>query len=351
MNRETDFFYLFYDRRSKHLEQLDLLSNYSESMSCLTADGDKYKLYGKYFKAEDEFIQTVSDFNVSMAQRYFEKFKILAPYRLECHLLYYMAGGTEYDIYISVCDRCYRFTYGKETPENLTEFARIRNIEPGTFNLRYMLNLHTALLNSVVFRAGYDRNKFCYTVNCGENSFCAHIEKSRVRTGCYFLDFSPNAHPNDYVFEYYNVNRQNIIDLLTVDSWSGKWPEDVESTIYAIMQYMNRTYIANANFSFVIDDDAVMFNGTRYPFKQTKKGGWFLYGNIEKILQMFGLDSVDSLRKTAKLYLGAKNRPGVFPECDTKEELINLIKMFKDGKRKFKFSGFSVLRSMQSDDL
>ena len=136
-----------------------------------------------------------------------------------------------------------------------------------------------------------------------------------------------------------------------MDSWTGKWPEDVESTIYTIMQYMNRTYIANANFSFRIDNDAVMFNGTRYPFKQAKKGGWFLSGNIEKILLMFGFDSVDSLRKTAKLYLGAKNRPGVFPECDTKEELINLIKMFKDGERKFRFSSSSVLRSMCPDDL
>ena len=350
MNRETDFFYLFYNRTNKYLVQLDLLSNYSENMSCRTADGNKYKLYGKYFKAEDEFIRAVSDFNTSMAQRYFEKFKILAPYRLECQLLFNMTGTTEYNIYISACDRCYCFTYGKETPANFIEFARIRNIEPGTFNLRYMLNLHTALLNSVVFRAGYDRNKYCYTINCGENSFCAHVEKSRARAGCYFLDSSPNI-PNSYVFEYYNVNRQNIIDLLTVNYWNGRWPEDVESSIYAIMQYMNRTYIANANFSFVIDDDAVMFNGTRYPFRQAKKGGWFLSGNIEKILQMLGLDSVDSLRKTANLYLGAKNRRGVFPECDTKEELINLIKMFKDGKRKFKISSFSALRSMQPVDL
>lgn len=350
MNRETDFFYLFYDRANKYLVQLDLLSNYSERMSCRTADGDKYKLYNQYFKAEDEFIRTVSDFNTAMAQRYFEKFKILAPYRLECQLLFHMTGTTEYNIYISIRDRCYRFTYGKETPENFTEFARIRNIKTGTFNLRYMLDLHTALLNSVVFRAGYDRSKYCYIINCGENSFCAHVAKSSVRAGYYFLDCSPNI-PNNYVFEYYNVNRKNIKDLLTLYSWYGKWPEDIEPTIYAIMQYMNRTYIANANFSFGIDDDAVMFNGTRYPFKQTKKGGWFLSGNIEKILQMFGLDSVDSLRKTAKLYLGAKNRPGVFPECDTKEELINLIKMFKDGKREFKMSGFSVLRSMQSDDL
>lgn len=350
MNRETDFFYLFYNRTNKYLVQLDLLSNYSENMSCRTADGDKYKLYGKYFKEEDKFVQAVSDFNTAMAQRYFEKFKILAPYRLEYQLLFYGAEDACYNIYISTHDRCYRFIYGKETPENFTEFARILNIETGTFNIRYMLNLHTALLNSVVFRAGYDRDKFCYTVNCGENSYCAHIAKSRTIADCYFLDSSPNR-PNSYVFEYYNVNRQNIIDLLTVNYWSGRWPEDVKSTIYAIMQYMNRTYIANANFSFVIDDDAVMFNGTRYPFKQTKKGRWFLSGNIEKILQMFGLDSVDSLRKTANLYLGAKNRPGVFPECDTKEELINLIKMFKDGKRKFKVSGFSVLRSMQSDDL
>lgn len=350
MNRETDFFYLFYDRTNKYLVQLDLLSNYSENMSCRTADGDKYKLYGKCFKAEDEFIQAVSDFNTAMAQRYFEKFKILAPYRLECQLLFYITEGTDYNIYISTHDRCYRFIYDKETPENFTEFARILNIETGTFNLRYMLNLHTTLLNSVVFRAGYDGNKYCYTINCRENSFCAHVAKSRARAGCYFLDSSPNI-PNNYVFEYYNVNRQNIIDLLTVNYWNGKWPEDVESTIYAIMQYMNKTYIANANFSFWIDDDAVMFNGTRYPFRQAKKGGWFLSGNIEKILQMLGLDSVDSLRKTANLYLGGKNRPGVFPECDTKEELINLIKMFKDGKRKFKISGFSILRSMQPDDL
>ena len=131
-----------------------------------------------------------------------------------------------------------------------------------------------------------------------------------------------------------------------MNCWNGRWPEDVESTIYAIMQYMNKTYIANANFGFEIDDDAVMSNGIKYLFKQTKKGGWFLSGDIEKVLQMFGLDSVDSLRKTANLYLGAKNRPGVFPECDTKEELINLIKMLKDGKRKFKISSSSVLRSM-----
>lgn len=350
MNRETDFFYLFYNRTNKYLVQLDLLSNYSENISCRTADGHKYKLYGKYFKAENEFIQAVSDFNTAMAQRYFEKFKILAPYRLDYQLLFYGAEEACYNIYISVHDRCYRLIYGKEIPANFIEFARIRNIEPGTFNLRYMLNLHTALLNSVVFRAGYDRDKYCYIINCGENSYCANVAKSRARAGCYFLDSSPNR-PNSYVFEYYNVNRQNIIDLLTVDYWNGRWPEDVESTIYAIMQYMNKTYIANANFCFEIDDDAVMFNGTRYPFKQTKKERWFLSGNIEKILQMFGLDSVDSLRKTANLYLGAKNRPGVFPECDTKEELINLIKMFKDGKRKFKVSGFSVLRSMQSDDL
>lgn len=350
MNRETDFFYLFYNRTNKYLVQLDLLSNYSENMSCRTANGDKYKLYGKYFKAEDEFIRAVSDFNMSMAQRYFDKFKIFAPYKLECQLLFYMTGMTEYNIYISTYDRCYRLTYDKDTPANFADFARIRNIEPGTFNLRYMLNLHTALLNSVVFRAGYDRNKFCYIINCGENSFCAHIAKSRVKPGCYFLDSSPSV-PNGYVFEYYNVNKQNIKDLLTVDSRIGKWPEDVESTIYAIMQYMNRTYIANANFSFGIDDDAVIFNGTRYPFKQTKKGGWFLSGNIEKILQMFELDSVDSLRKTAKWYLGAKNRPGVFPECDTKEELINLIKMFKDGKRKVKLSCSSIFRPVCEGDI
>ena len=350
MNRKTDFFYLFYNRTNKYLVQLDLLSNYSENMSCRTANGDKYKLYGKYFKAESEFIQAISDFNTAMAQRYFEKFKILAPYRLECQLLFYMNGLEEYNIYISTHDRCYYFIYGKETPENFTEFARILNIETGTFNFRYMLNLHTVLLNSVVFRAGYDRDKFCYIVNFGEKSYYAHVEKSRAREGCYFLDSSSNI-PNDYVFKYYNVNRQNIIDLLTVNYWNGRWPEDGESTIYAIMQYMNRTYIANANFSFVIDDDAVMFNGTRYPFRQAKKGGWFLSGNIEKILQMLGLDSVDSLRKTANLYLGAKNRRGVFPECETKEELINLIKMFKDGKRKFEISGFSVLRSMRSDDI
>lgn len=350
MNRETDFFYLFYNRTNKYLEQLDLLSTYSERMSCRTADGDKYKLYGKYFKVESEFVQAVNDFNTLMAQRYFEKFKILVPYRLECQLSFCITEEPDYYIYISTHDRCYRFLYGKETPENFTEFARILNIETGTFNLRYMLDLHTVLLNSVVFRAGYGRSKYCYTINCGKDSFCAHVAKSRSRAGCYFLDLNSN-NPNDYIFEYYNVNRQNIIDLLTVNCWNGRWPEDVESTIYAIMQYMNKTYIANANFGFEIDDDAVMSNGIKYLFKQTKKGGWFLSGDIEKVLQMFGLDSVDSLRKTANLYLGAKNRPGVFPECDTKEELINLIKMLKDGKRKFKISSSSVFRSMQQVDL
>lgn len=346
MNREIEYFYLFYDRPGKSLVQLDLLSNYSEGIPCV--NGDKFRLYGKYYREEEDFIKAVGEFNEKMFHKYYEKFKITPPYGLDCQLLRYSSGKREYNIYITAADRCFRFVYGLDTPPTFADFAYFRNIKPGVFDANYMMKLHGQLLNSVVFRVGYYRTKAVYITKCGDETFFSNVEKSRVRDGLYFLKVGQDI-PNDYVFDYYNVDRGAINSILTVGTWTGKWPEDVEQTIYKIMMFINRTYIANANIDFRISEDFVTYRGENYLFKQSKKGTWFLSGNIENVLKMFDIDSIDSLRKIVNTYLGTKNRPGVFPECDSKEELIDLIKKIKDGKRKFKLSSIAIPRPIHYD--
>ena len=341
MNRETEYFYLFYDRPNKELIQLDMLSNYSEGMPCVK--GDKFKLYGKYYREEEDFIKAVGEFNEKMFRKYYEKFKITPPYSLDCQLLRYSSGKREYNIYITAADRCFRFVYGHDTPSTFADFAYFRNIKPGVFNVNYMMRLHGQLLNSVVFRVGYNHAKAVYITKCGDEIFFSSVEKSKVMSGRYYLKVGQKV-PNDYVFDYFNVDRGAINSILTVGTWTGKWPEDVEQTIYKIMMFINRTYIANADVDFRINEDSVTYRGENYLFKQSKKGKWFLSGNIEKVLKMFDIDSIDSLRKMANTYLGTKNRSGVFPECDSKEELIDLIKRLKDGKRKIKLSSVAIPR-------
>lgn len=47
---------------------------------------------------------------------------------------------------------------------------------------------------------------------------------------------------------------------------------------------------------------------------------------------MFKLDSKDKLRTYMNSILGEKKRSGVFPECDSREEVTKLLKTIRDGR-------------------
>ena len=62
-----------------------------------------------------------------------------------------------------------------------------------------------------------------------------------------------------------------------------------------------------------------------FTIEQNKKGKWYLKGDIDGIFHMFKLSSSAELKVYVNNILGMKRRSGVFPECETREEIEKLI--------------------------
>ena len=75
----------------------------------------------------------------------------------------------------------------------------------------------------------------------------------------------------------------------------------------------------------IIQGNVVKYQYATFTIEQTKNSKWYLRGDINSILEMFRLDSKDKLRTYMNSILGEKKRSGVFPECDSKEEIEKLI--------------------------
>lgn len=327
-------YYLFYDRPNKTLVRLDLLrTDGMESFSPCTTTSGRFKLLGQLYDDEDEFVDSINRFNNRMFSVYFNKFKLYAPYRFAHRLYNNGSGEIRHGISVNVAGSYFTVNDGEQLPDFITsgEHPCFDNIHRTCFDVETMLQFHHKFMASVIFRGGYDSKGIYYVVHFGGNFFFGRIAKDE-NDQTFYLKIQDGC-TNGYVFEYLNITREDIARYLPNQEWNGSWPQTSENDLYHIMQYVNANYSPfSPKQKFAITEDSVENNGETYRFKQSAKGTWYLSGDIRLILKMLDIDSVNTLRKIMDKCLGVKNRPGVFPECDTKEELKELIKRLINDK-------------------
>ena len=74
-----------------------------------------------------------------------------------------------------------------------------------------------------------------------------------------------------------------------------------------------------------IENNVITCQFGMFTIEQNKNGKWYLKGDINDILHMFNLGTVAELKVYVNNILGVKRRAGVFPECETREEIEKLI--------------------------
>lgn len=139
---------------------------------------------------------------------------------------------------------------------------------------------------------------------------------------------------NDEIFDSYNIPKSEILKILEDAGfeWYGKWPETDMQTVYKIINYINRNYYAfclSVDGNFVVSDSGISYCGIIFKIKQHRNGKWYIDGDITKIISMFKMPDITELRKFIDKTLGRKFRKGLFPECDSKEEIIKLLNEIK----------------------
>ena len=193
------------------------------------------------------------------------------------------------------------------------------------FNLSAVIAFHKFFVDSMVITPispGFFNAKL--------DGIIYHTE-IRADSDFWYLHF-PNSLSNDHIFEYYNIPKDEVLKVINQKYWAGAWPESSKENLFKLIDYINRRYYANFVYErFEITENSIVSNFGRLDFKQNKKsGGWFLSGDMNVILTLLKLESIGDLKARANEILGKQKRNGIFPECDSKTELITLIKTIRD---------------------
>lgn len=286
------------------------------------------------FTSEDALVFYCAEHNQQVEKEYEETFKIKPPYLLRPYTVH--DGSIEYYVYYRGHGLIFEDMHVMPELEkdiwNVVEHAPIyeffSNHRGQLFDSAIMTQFHKFALEKEVFspcRAVFGRARFA--VKLGDRISIAEVRRYIGRAEYCFLNFDSRAESNKEVFKYYNISREHLSDLFHIDTTKGDWPYSEEQIVYDIINYINMTKYANCSIpqGIIIQGNVVKYQYSTFTIEQTKNSKWYLCGDINSILEMFRLDSKDKLRTYMNSILGEKKRSGVFPECETREEIEKLI--------------------------
>lgn len=196
------------------------------------------------------------------------------------------------------------------------------------FDIEYIIKLHNFLYNSMVIRPLHESLSYQFMITYADGkTTTAVIWRNAYKTRCFLCTYGM---ANEEIFNSYNIQKSEILKILKDAGfeWHGRWPETDMQTVYKVINYINRNYYASCpsvNSDFVVSDSGISYCGIIFKIKQRRNGKWYINGDITKIISMFKIPDIAELRKFIDKTLGRKFRKGVFPECDSKEEVMKLL--------------------------
>ena len=312
------FYYLFYDRINGKIIRLDLFkANFS--IDDATFVTFPLEIDGRLTHNDGEVVMAINKHNQRIYKRYIEKFKIRPPYYIEnvfgvrgmLNALVTYKGRSlllkEYmlvDKYNDVAPFFAKYDYAK-------------------FNICYMIGLHKYILDNQIIRPDqYNSGRF--SVMILDKSYIANVVVSVDQEHCFLCI---QGRSNGVVFNHYKISKAKVLEVLGIDKWYGDWPETTEDKVYELINYINECRNLDANPDKVeISGNEIITYFAKLEIKQSKSGKWYISGSLENILKLFHIDDQVELKQMVNNLFGSKRRAGVFPELDSRDDVIKLIK-------------------------
>lgn len=330
-NLIPDLKYWYYSKKSKHLIKLGFSSTndwaitlvnfpFTYSTSC-----ELYK-----FETERDLVFFCNEHNREVKKKYNEIYKIKLPYILRTFLDYTAENVECLFIYKG---RVFAFKDMQPIPDLNREIWNPKDDAPiydffnecddELFNVAFLLKLHKFALENMIFTPEVMLNgKRTFSVKIKNQVYRAEVHGGYLPGKSYFLHFYNIS--NDVVFKYYKIPYEIISKLFSIEE--GLWPYSDEKTLYDIIDFINESRYANfLSQKISIKDNVITCQFGMFTIEQNKKGKWYLKGDIDGILHMFNLSTAAELKVYVNNILGVKRRVGVFPECETREEIEKLI--------------------------
>ena len=312
------FYYLFYDRINGKIIRLDLF-NANLSIDDAIFVTFPLAIDGRLTHNDGEVVMAINKHNQRTYKRYIEKFKIRPPYYIEnvlgvCGMLNAIVTYKGRSLLLK------EYMLVDEYNDVASFFAKYDNSK---FSIYYMIELHRYILNNQIIRPSqYNSGRF--SVMILDKSYIANVVVSVDREHCFLC---VQGRSNGAVFNHYKIGKTKVLEVLGIDKWYGDWPETTEDKVYELINYINECRNLGSNPDKVeISGNEIITDFARLEIKQSKSGKWYISGLFENILKLFHIDNQVELKQIVNNLFGSKRRTGVFPELDSRDDVIKLIK-------------------------
>lgn len=286
---------------------------------------------GAKYENTDELLRFISKENEKTRKKYREKYGIFPPYVItQCTF------RTTYSTCIRThnCESYAVFLFEDEAklPECIAkgEVPIFRNAEIKAidrFNIKTLIKLHNSIVSNCVVRpAAYSSRPDAYVAKINGTLYDARI--ARVTDNTFYLQFS--TIPSIKLFEYYNIKLAEYEPLISHDFRliDGRIPVGNKECILKILDFINSKRCAMEYASFIIRGDTILSNGCMFKIVQSPTGKWYVKGKMDDFSKVFKCSGMEEIREFATKLFG-RRITGIFPECNTREELLILIEKMK----------------------
>lgn len=286
---------------------------------------------GVKYENTEELLRFISRENEKTRKRYRMKYGIFPPY-----LITQCTFNTIYSTCIKThnCESYAMFLFedGAKLPECIARgevpvFCNVDIKASDRFNIKTLIKLHNSIVSNCVVRPLiYSDLRDRYVAKINGTLYDAKI--ARVNDNTSYLQFL--TIPSIKLFEYYNIKFAEYEPLISHDFrlMDGYIPVDNKEHILKILDFINSKRCAIEYASFIIRDDTILSNGCMFKIVQTSTGKWYVKGKRDDFPKVFKCSGIEEIREFAVNLFG-RRITGVFPECNTREELLTLIEKMK----------------------
>lgn len=277
-----------------------------------------------HYNTIGDLLKYINKRNERMFKYYVEKFGINPAYFIDqaadADNVVITTIMTHFDSYHFECDGLIDYEIIEKTIP-VFSYADIK--EDDRFGVEVLVKMHNSIIKNQVIKPTMYKN--FYTVRMGDWSAKAKIETiDGGRVPGYHLHFL--SYTDRLIFSYYHIRYSDFAYVIPDSELINGVPIGPEEDIRKLINYINMTCCVYEGSKFSVNDNIIICNKHKLEITQTRSDKWYIKGDA---LLAFGLDSMEAIRKAASNLFGKKRINGVFPECDSKEDLLRLVEVLR----------------------
>lgn len=174
-------------------------------------------------------------------------------------------------------------------------------------------------IGKYIFRLGRNEN-----LNRSMNGMIYRYDEAFYLVGSRLTDFFDEA----VIDKLLLINHLNYNDGIFKSKIASVY---TATSFMDFIQKLNSSIYLTNREKIELNGDQIIYGSNKLSIKQSPANSkWFIAGPFDLILNMFGAETRAELDEYISKQIGNKRRNGVFPNCDSRDEIIKLVESLRD---------------------